>query len=148
MSLSNPARMHRGADAGLAVCMLVLDGLGVLLTFLMMVGTGLDEALDPSGTPDSDASAGEIALIGLGLIAAFAVVSCALLLRNQARIAGTLQGAVACVAVLVALGGLASERSEAGLDPAPTEDTSDTYTGPGGQCRSGGDNSECEGTAG
>jgi hypothetical protein len=142
--------MRRGADAGLAFGMLLLDAVGVGITFLVVIGSSLDEALDPSSVPDpGEASVGEVAAIGFGLVAAFAVLSCVLLLRNQARISGTLQGLVAGVALLVALGSLVSERAEAGLDEAPYDsETSDTYQGPGGQCRSGGGSEECEGTAG
>jgi hypothetical protein len=138
-------RPHWAADVLLAFGMLVLDGLGLAVAFFFVLGSGLDEALDPSGTSSAGELSGEeAALIGLGCLAAFAVVSCAVLMSKRAWIAGIVQGLAACAFALAALAGLAAVQSES--QPSPTYE--DQYTGPGGPCLSGGDNDECIGSGG
>jgi hypothetical protein len=144
-----PDRPHPAADALLAIWMLILDAAVAGVVFFFLIGAGLDEALDPSAPADAgETSATRVALLGLFCLMVLAVLSCALLAHKRAVIAGITQGLVAAACAVAAMVVLSPGHTDAHQQPDPATPTYDDYTGPGGPCRSGGDNDECEGTSG
>lgn len=140
--MTSPARPHAPADRGipwlvdlfLAVLVLALDAAAV---FAVVLGAGIAAWRDAAD--GADASWGMGPVIGLGAVTVIAGLTAFGLVRGRFPLTGTAQ----CLATLALLGATSlswsSQYRAAHPEPAPGSGYSGTY----GQCRSGGDNSEC-----
>ncbi|WP_152471545.1 DUF6234 family protein [Nocardiopsis gilva] len=140
------SRPSWGADLLVAVLMFLLEAGAVVVIGYIALIAGLGEALNGAagGSGSEGLTRQDSALIALGVLGLLAAGAAVLFFRGRWRIAGVTQVLVAMALVVVVVGGaVATHRPES---PAPGH--GDEYTGPGGQCRSGGDSEECQGSGG
>lgn len=140
--MTSPARPHAPVDRGvpwlvdlvLAVLVLALDA---ALVFGAVLGVGFAAWRDSAD--GGDASWGVGPVIGLGAVTVIVGLTAFGLVRGRLPLTGTAQ----CLATLLLVGATilswSAQYRAAHPEPAPGSGHSGTY----GQCRSGGDNSEC-----
>ncbi|MER5312158.1 DUF6234 family protein [Streptomyces sp. NPDC002773] len=131
-------RAGRGADAGTAAGLLLLEVLALLATFGLWLVTGV--SLDPGREVSPDPLGGY--LVAAGVVGALAVVAAVIAFRSRAVVTAWTQCFMAVVVAVGLSGGAEVRQHEDRPDrPAPAS------TGEAG-CRSGGGNRECADTGG
>ncbi|MFE0648490.1 DUF6234 family protein [Streptomyces sp. NPDC059534] len=131
-------RPGRGADVGVAVGLMLLEGIVLLVTFGFWLLSGV--SLDPGRTVSPDPLGGY--LVAAGVVGALTAVAAVIAARSRAVVTAATQGFVTLVVVIGVAGGVAVERQEGRTDhpaPAPIGEVG---------CRSGGDSRECANTGG
>ncbi|MCJ1679447.1 DUF6234 family protein [Streptomyces sp. APSN-46.1] len=134
--------VHWAADAVLAVLLVALEAAALLGGFFYAAFANWDDTT-PGPPPFSWGSdAWLFVYVGvLGLLAALASYG---LFRARAPFSGSTQGmAAALLAILLVVMGTAAYRAAHPQEERPSDPGT---SGPSRQCRSGGDNSECNGS--
>ncbi|WP_419995107.1 DUF6234 family protein [Streptomyces boninensis] len=135
--------MRAGSDIASALGLLVLEVFAVvaLWYYHAIASWGHNQS---SNAPDAEPYDMTPMYVGIGVIAAVALLFAVGLIRARAPISATVQVVVALALALAAVGGEAYDRR---LNEPASTPTSDTPAGSGGMgaCRSGGDSHECLG---
>ncbi|MGW1376014.1 DUF6234 family protein [Streptomyces sp. NPDC002446] len=132
-------RVDRGADVGAAIGLLLLQALVLALIFAKWFTSGW--SFDPGRPGVTDSLTGY--LWAAGAVGLTMPLSAAVAARRGASVTAWAQGCLAALlAVVLWSGAVYQQREDQRKHPSEP-----TFSGQVG-CRSGGDNSECEGTSG